>query len=112
MYCSKLELPSLCIHDFFGVGVYVDVFHDIIFYYPLTATGTLTFKIKWTPDVAFTGSFLDIVFGQYFRQEMGKELPPIMWNESVIASFFWQYSPWWHVHFVKNERLECEIKVT
>ena len=39
-------------------------FHDILFSYPLTATQTLTFGyITWTPDVAFTGSFLDIVFG-------------------------------------------------
>ena len=48
-------------------------FHDIIFSYYLTATQTLTFdNIKWTPDVAFAGNFLGIVFGQYFRPEMGK----------------------------------------
>ena len=84
MYYSELESPLLRIHDFFGVRVYIDVFHDITFYYYLTATQTLTFGyIKWTPDVAFTDSFFDIVFGQYFRQE--KKMPPTMWNESVIV---------------------------
>ena len=52
----------------------MDVFHDMLFSYSLTATWTLNFGcIKWTPDVAFTGSFIDIVFGQYFRQGMGKK---------------------------------------
>ena len=42
--------------------------HDIIFYHSLMYTQTLTpGYIKFTPDVAFTGSFLDIVFGQYVR---------------------------------------------
>ena len=37
------------------------------------ATKNLTFGyIKWTPDVAFAVSFLDIMFGQYARQGMGK----------------------------------------
>ena len=45
-----------------------------IFSYSLTATRTLTFgHIKWTPDVAFTASCLDIVFDKYFRQGMGKK---------------------------------------
>ena len=53
--------------------VYIDVFHDIIFYYSLTVTQTLTFgHIKWTLDDTLTCSFLDIVFGQYFRQGLGK----------------------------------------
>ena len=39
----------------------------------LTATRTLTSGyIKWNPDVAFTFSFLDIVFGQYVRWGMGE----------------------------------------
>ena len=51
----------------------MDVFHDIIFSYYLTATRTLNFGyIKFPLYVAFTGSFLDVVFGQYFRPEMGK----------------------------------------
>ena len=59
----------------FGVRVYIDVFHDIIFSYSLTDTRTLTFGyIKWTPDVAFTGSFLDIVFDQCFRQKNGPKI--------------------------------------
>ena len=45
------------------VRVYKDVF-------------SLTFGcIKWTPDVSFTGSFLDIVFNRYFRKVMGKKIP-------------------------------------
>ena len=68
--------------------VYIDVFNDIIFYDYLTTTQTLTFgHIKWTPYVALTGSFLDMIFHRYFRQGMGKKLPPKMWNESVVASF-------------------------
>ena len=47
------------------------------FSYSLDATQILKFgHIKWTPDAAFTGSFLDTVFDQYLRQEMGKKLPP------------------------------------
>ena len=47
--------------------------HDIIFYYHLTATQTLTFGyIKWNLYVAFNDSFLDIMFGQYVRRGMGK----------------------------------------
>ena len=39
----------------------------------LTATCTLTSGyIKWYPDVAFTFSFLDIVFGKYVRWGMGE----------------------------------------
>ena len=57
------------------IRVYIEVFlHDIIFSYSLTATQTLSFGyIKWTPYVAFTDSFLYIVFGQYARQGMGKK---------------------------------------
>ena len=52
------------------------IFNDIIFSHSLTATYTLNFGyIKWTPYAAFTGSFVDIVFGHYFRQEMGNKLP-------------------------------------
>ena len=49
-------------------------FHDILFSYYLNLIRNLTFAcIKWTPDVAFTGSFFDIVLDRYFRQEMGKK---------------------------------------
>ena len=80
--------------------------------YSLTGIQNPTFGyIKWTPDVALTGSFLDVVFGQYLRQEMGQKMPPKMLNESVIAFFDQKYCPWCHVRFVKNKRIECEIKV-
>ena len=47
---------------------------DIIFYYSLTAIQTITvLYIKWIPYVSFTGGFLDIVIGRYFRQGMGKK---------------------------------------
>ena len=73
-YYSNLASPLLYIPEYyFGVRVYIDV-HDIIFSDSSTATQTLTFGyIKWTPDVAFSGSYLDIVFGKYFRQEMVKK---------------------------------------
>ena len=46
----------------------------LYFPYSLTATQTPTFGyIKWTPDVAVTNSFCDIVFGRYARQGMGKK---------------------------------------
>ena len=64
------------IYNFGSEFIYI-YFHDIIFPFSLTATRALTFGyIKWTPDIAFTDSFLDIVFGQYLRKEMGKKLPP------------------------------------
>ena len=45
-----------------------------IFSSSLTDTQTLTFGcIKWAPDVAFTGSFLAILLGQYVRQGIGKK---------------------------------------
>ena len=79
----------------------MDVFHDIIFSYYLTATQTLTFgNIKWTPDVAFTVSFIDIVFGRYFRQGMQEKLPLNIYNESIVAIFARKFCPWFHVHFV------------
>ena len=69
-------------------------FYDIIFSYYLTANQTLTFGyIKWTPDDIFTGNFLDIVSVQYFRQEMGKILPPKMQNDPVIAYVCLEISP-------------------
>ena len=59
--------------------------NDIIFFNSITTTWTLTFGyIKWNPDVAFTGSFPDIVFGQYFRQEMGK-ISPHKWEISLSS---------------------------
>ena len=89
IYCSELASPLLYTPKyFFWVRVYIDVFSLLNISYSLTATRTLIFGyIKWTLDVAFTGIFLDIVCGQYFRQEMGKTLPPQMRNESVITSF-------------------------
>ena len=79
----------------------------------MTAPKNLTFGlIKWTPEVALAGSFLDIVFGQYFRQGMGKKLITKIHNESIVASFARKYFPWSHVHFLINEILECEIKVS
>ena len=56
------------------LGYIYTFFHDIIFSYYLTAIQTLTFRyINWTPDVAFTGSFLNIVFGRNFWRGMGKK---------------------------------------
>ena len=96
----------------FWIKVYIDVFHDIIFSYSLTANQTLTFGyIKWIPDVFFTVSFLDIVLGQYFRQEMVKNCHQKCGMSLSLQVFAQQYRPWCHVCFVKNERLECEIKV-
>ena len=78
MYCSELALPLLYISEYIlGLEFMYMFFHDVIFSYSLTATQTLTFGyIKRTPYVDFTGTFLDIVLGQYFRQEMVKKLPP------------------------------------
>ena len=75
MYFRELAFPLLYITEYvIQISVYIDFFHDIIFSYSLTATQTLTFgHIKWTPDVTFTDSFRDIVFGCYFRQRMGKK---------------------------------------
>ena len=57
-------------------------------------TQTLTFGyIKWNPDVAFTGSFLDIVFGRYVRRGMDKKMSPEMQNKFTIASFHLAISP-------------------
>ena len=57
----------------FWVRVYINVFCDIMFSYYLTSIRNLTFRwIKCIPYVAFNVSFLDILFGQYSRREMGK----------------------------------------
>ena len=87
--------------------------HDTILRYSLTITQTLTFGcIKWTSDVAFTGSFLDIVFVRYFRQMMGKKICHQKCGMGPLSPVFArQYRPWCQVNSVKNERLECEIKV-
>ena len=55
--------------------VYIDIFLVIfIFSYSLTDTWNLSFGyIKWTLYVAFTVTFLDIVFGRYDRQGMGRK---------------------------------------
>ena len=69
-------------------------------------------SIKWTPYVAFTGSFLNIVFGQYFRWGVKKTATKKFGMSLTAPVFAWQYCPWCHVCFVKNERLECEIMVS
>ena len=62
------------LNKLFGLGFIYMLFHDILFFYSLTATQTLTFGyIKFSPYFTFTVSFLDIVFGMYFRQGMGKK---------------------------------------
>ena len=113
MYCSKLASPLLYIPEkFIQIRVYLDVFRDIILSYYLTTTRTLTFSnIKYTPDFALASSFFYIVFGQDSGQGMGKKLPQRIQNESVATSFAQKSCPWFLVYFVKNERLECEIKV-
>ena len=72
-YCSELTFPLLYISVLIIPDrVYINVFHDIIYFYSLTTTQTSTFRyIKWPPHVALTGSFLDVVFGQYVRGGMG-----------------------------------------
>ena len=95
IYCRKLASPPLYIPEYiFWVRVYIDVFHKIIFSYYLTANRTLTFGyIKWTLDVDFTGSFLDIVFGQYFRQKMGKNCQHKSGMSLSSQVFAWKYHP-------------------
>ena len=52
--------------------IYVFTWQNI--FLSLTATQTLTFGyIEWIPEIAFTGSYLDIVFGQYVRRSMGRK---------------------------------------
>ena len=63
------------------------------------------------PDVAFTGSFPDTVFGKYVRQEMGKNMPPKCGISPPSPVLTRKYCPGCHVRFVKNKRLDCEIKV-
>ena len=95
------------------IRVYVDAFFMTLYFSCyVTATQTLTFGYaKCTPDVA-TGSYLDIVFGQYVRQGMGENFHQKCGMSSPLLFFAHQYHPWCHVRFVKNERLECEIKVS
>ena len=52
-------------------------------------TSNHVYSVIWkqSPDFVFTGSFLDIVFGHYSRQEIEKKQPPKILNEFVIASF-------------------------
>ena len=94
MYCINLASPLIYNNEYIiGVRVYIEIFLDIIFSYSLTSIQTLTFGcIKWTPYVAFTDSFLDIVFGHYFRQEI-KKLPSKTGNEYVVTSFCSEISP-------------------
>ena len=52
----------------------------------LTDPRTLTLGcIEWNLDDAFTGSFLSVVFGQYFRQRILEKLPQKMRNEFVVT---------------------------
>ena len=96
----------------FHIRVYIDVFHDLIFSYYLTDTQTLTFgNIKWTPDVAPTVRFLNVVLPQSYKEGRSKQLPPKIRDESLVASVDWQSHPWCHVRFTINEMLECKIKV-
>ena len=77
-------------------------------YYSLMETQNLTFGyIKCTPYVAFTSSFLDIVFGQYVRREMGKKLPPKMRENLIVASFHSAISP--IVAYSFREKLEAGV---
>ena len=59
----------------------------------------------------FTGSFLDIVFGQHLRQETVKKKPPKNGISLSSQVFALRHRPWCHIRSVKNERLECETKV-
>ena len=80
----------------------------IISYY-LTATQTLNFGyIKWTPDVAFTLSLPDIVFGRYFRQGMVQKLPLKMCNYPIITSFCSSISPM--VPCLFHDKLEARLR--
>ena len=94
-YYSELASPLLYIpKQIIRVRVYIYVFHDIIFHYNLTVNRTLTIGyIKCTTSFSFTGSFLDIVFGQYVRQGMVGKLPPKTRNDSVVSSFCLEFSP-------------------
>ena len=81
------------------------------FFYSLTTTQIPNFGyIKWTPYVALTSSFLNTGFDQYVRQGMGRKNATkyVEWIRRRQFSF-WNLA---HVHFMKNERLECEIKVS
>ena len=67
---------------------------DFYFSWYLSVNQTLTFGyIKWAPDDAPTGSFLDVVFGLYVRRGMGEKLPPKSWNEFILAIFFSKIYP-------------------
>ena len=95
------------------VRVYINVLHDITFSCSLTDIQNLTFGcIKCTPYVAFTGSFLDIVFCQHVRRGMGKKFHQKCVISLSSPVFTHKSHLWCHVNFVKNERLECEIKVS
>ena len=60
---------------------------------------------------AFNGSCLDIVFGESFRQKMGKNCHQKCGMSLSFPVFAQQSCPLCHVHFVKSESLECKIKV-
>ena len=84
----------------------------MLFSSSLTVTLTLIFGyIKCTPYVSFTGTFLDIVYDQYFRQEMGKNCHHKCGMSLSSQVFAWQYLPGFHVRSVRYESLECEIMV-
>ena len=74
----------------------------LYFCYSLTATRIPTFRyINWTPDVALTGSFLDIVFGQYQARDGRKNCHQKRGMSSSSPVFARQSRPWCHVGFVK-----------
>ena len=89
--------------------------HDIIFSYYLTATQTITFGyIKCNPAVSFIGIYLPcniicIVCQERDRQKNFHQKCGISLSFTV---FTFQSLPCCHVCFVKNERLEWEIKVS
>ena len=75
MYCDKLAFPSIHIPlEIIWVGVHIDVFtwHYNFLLFNCHPNPHHWVYITWNPNDAFTGSFLDIVFCQYVKQEMGK----------------------------------------
>ena len=75
MHCSQLALTLIYIQECgIHIRVYIDAFFMTLYFCCyLIVTGTPIFGyIKWTPDVALTGSFLGIVFCRYGRREIGE----------------------------------------
>ena len=94
VFVQKCDVASWHHHNYFVLYKLLELGFRYMFFVKfdfsssLTATRTLKFGYKtWTPDVAFTGNFFDIVFGQYVRHEMEKKLPSKMRNEFIVATF-------------------------